>query len=68
MKLENSNFRRGHVGERINPEEITELYLGLAMEKADRDSICSAARAVNRDIAIFAARRNPDGKLGFDRV
>ena len=51
-----------------HPEEITELYLGLAMEKADRDSICSAARAVNRDITIFAAKRNPDGKLGFDRV
>ena len=51
-----------------HPEEITELYLGLAMEKADRDSICSAARAVNRDIAIFAAKRNPDGKLGFDSV
>ena len=51
-----------------HPEEITELYLGLAMEKADRDGICSTARAVNRDIAIFAARRNPDGKLGFDCV
>jgi hypothetical protein len=51
-----------------HPEEITELYLGLAMEKVDGDSICSAARAVNRDIAIFVAKRNSDGKLGFDRV
>jgi hypothetical protein len=51
-----------------HPEEITELYLGLEMEKADRDSICSMAQAVNQDIAIFGAKRNADGKLGFNRV
>jgi hypothetical protein len=49
-------------------EEITELYLGLAMEKGDRDNICNSARAVNQDIAIFGAKRNADGKLRFDRV
>jgi hypothetical protein len=50
-------------------EEIAELYLGLAMEKADIDYIIGMALAVNPNIAIFRAKRGPDdGRLGFDRV
>ncbi len=51
-----------------HPEEITELYLGLAMEKADMDDIVDMAQAINPNIAIFGAKRGADGKLGFDRV
>jgi len=51
-----------------HPEEIVELYLGLAMEKADADRIVGIALAVNPNIAIFRVKRGPDGSLGFDRV
>jgi hypothetical protein len=51
-----------------HPEEITELYLGLAMEKANMDEIQNAARAINPAIAILKAKRSKDGKLDFDRV
>jgi hypothetical protein len=51
-----------------HPEEIVELYLGLAMEKADAERIVRMAVAVNPNIATFRAKRRPDGTLGFDRV
>jgi hypothetical protein len=51
-----------------HPEEIVELYLGLAMEKADVDQFVRMALAVNPNIAIFRAKRGPDGGLGFDRI
>jgi hypothetical protein len=51
-----------------HPEEITELYLGAEMEKADRDGIVGRAQAVNRNIAIFRMTRDADGNLGCDRV
>jgi len=51
-----------------HPEEIVELYLGLAMEKADIDRIVTMALAVNPNIAIFRVKRGPDRTLGFDRV
>lgn len=50
-----------------HPEEITELYLGLEMEKSDMEDIVGKARAVNRDIAVFRAKRNGGGKLVFDQ-
>ena len=50
------------------PEEIVELYLGLAMEKVDIDRIIGMAMGVNPNIAIFRAKRGPDGRVGFDRV
>ena len=53
---------------RYHPEEITEMYLGLAMEKADAEEILSKARAINPDIAVFRAERSGDGKLRFDRA
>lgn len=49
-----------------HPEEVTELYLGLEMEKSDIEDIVGKARLISRDIAIFRARRNGSGKLVFD--
>ena len=51
-----------------HPEEITELYLGLEMEKSDIEDIVGKARNVNPDIAIYRANRNGAGKLVFDQV
>jgi hypothetical protein len=51
-----------------HPEEITELYLGLEMERSDIEDIVGKARTVNRDIAIFRAKRDGDGKLVFDQL
>ena len=53
---------------RYHPEEITELYLGLAMDKADLDEILGKARAVNPKIAVFQTKRSADGRLIFDHV
>src|SRR5258707_1322369 len=41
-----------------HPEEITEMYLGLAMDPMDRDEIVAKARALNQDIAIFQEKRD----------
>lgn len=56
------------VGEalKFHPEEITELYLGLAI--ANKDDVVGNARALNPGIAIFQARRGEGGKLEFDRA
>ncbi len=51
-----------------HPEEITELYLGIEMEKSDIEDIVGKARGVNPDIAIYRANRNAGGKLYFDQV
>ena len=51
-----------------HPEEITELYLGLEMEKSDIEDIVGKARDVNLDIAIYLANRNCGGRLVFDQV
>jgi len=50
------------------PEEITELYLGLEMEKSDVEDIVGKARDINLDIAIYRANRNGGGKLNFDQM
>ncbi|MHB1516549.1 MAG: hypothetical protein ACYCVY_12800 [Acidiferrobacteraceae bacterium] len=50
------------------PEEITELNLGLAMEKSDIEDIVGKARTGNPDIAIFRAKRDGDGRLVFDQL
>ncbi len=49
-------------------EEITELYLGLSMEKQSREEIVYKARAVNPAIAVHCAIRSDDGTLGFHRI
>jgi DNA-dependent RNA polymerase auxiliary subunit epsilon len=51
-----------------HPEEITELYLGLAMAKADKDDIVAKAKAVNPKIAIFQGDRDANSKLVFKTV
>lgn len=51
-----------------HPEEITELYLGLEMEKSDIEDIVGKAHIVNRDIEIFRAKRDGGGKLVFDQL
>lgn len=51
-----------------HPEEITELYLGLAMTKEDQEEVVANAKALNPNIKIFRARRNARGKLKFDPV
>jgi hypothetical protein len=38
----------------FHPEEITEIYLGLAMTKENKDEIVFKAKARNPDIAIFS--------------
>jgi hypothetical protein len=57
------------VGEalKFHPEEITELYLGLAMDEADKADIIAKAKGLNPKIAVFQMKRGKDGKLGCDR-
>jgi hypothetical protein len=51
-----------------HPEEITELYLGLAMTKADRIEIAGKAKAVNPKMSIFQGSRDPGRKLTFKPI
>ena len=50
------------------PEEIMEMYLGLAMTETDKADITAKARAVNPDITIFQAKRDADNAIVFDRL
>jgi hypothetical protein len=52
---------------KFHPEEITELYLGLAMEEADKADILAKAKALNPDIAVFQMKHRADGTLAVDR-
>lgn len=52
----------------FHPEEITELYLGLVMGKADRHDIVKKALVINPEIAIYQAHRSADERLAFRRV
>jgi hypothetical protein len=51
-----------------HPEEITEMYLGLGMDKKDNDEIVAKAKAVNPNIAVFQAKRGAKGAMAFDRI
>ena len=53
---------------KYHPEEITELYLGTAMTKEDKEKIVSKAKALNPEIAIFQAGRDANQKLRFSRI
>lgn len=53
---------------KYHPEEITELYLGCAMQQVDKEDIVSMAKALNPEIAIFQAIRGADTTLTFHRV
>jgi hypothetical protein len=50
----------------FHPEEITELYLGLAMDAKDREYIVARAKALNPNIAVFQAKRDATGGIAFD--
>jgi Protein of unknown function (DUF2971) len=51
-----------------HPEEITELYLGLAMDAKDRNEIVTKAQAVNESIVIFQAKRDAEDAIAFDLI
>lgn len=51
-----------------HPEEITELYLGLEMDKSDIEDIVCRARIVKPEIAIFQVKRERGAKLVFDQL
>ncbi len=51
-----------------HPEEISELYTGLAMTKENRDEIVAKAQALNPKIAIFQGGRDANKKLTFERT
>lgn len=53
---------------RYHPEEITELYLGLAMTKEDKEEIIGKAKTVSPNIAIFQAVRGANQTLTFPAV
>jgi hypothetical protein len=53
---------------KYHPEEITELYFGLAMIKEDKDEIVAKAKALNPEIAIFQAVRDATTGLVFNRI
>jgi Protein of unknown function (DUF2971) len=48
-----------------HPEEITELYLGLAMTDEDKKEILGKAKALNPNIAVFQVGRGPRDMLVF---
>lgn len=51
-----------------HPEEITELYLGLAMTKDDKEDVVSKAKEINPAISIFQTSRDASTRLIFDRI
>ena len=53
---------------KFHPEEITELYLGLAMTKEDKEEMVSKAKALNPEIAIFQAGRDAIATLTFNWI
>lgn len=53
---------------KYHPEEITELYLGLAMTMANKKDIVLKAKTLNPEISIFQVGRGADTKLTFNRI
>jgi hypothetical protein len=52
----------------FHPEEITELYLGLAITKDNKNEIALKAKKINPNIAIFQAFRGLDISLSFQKL
>ncbi|VFU17686.1 conserved hypothetical protein [Methylocella tundrae] len=49
--------------------ELAELYLGHRVAAGDRDELVAAARALNKDVAIFQARISPGAyALSFEPI
>ena len=53
---------------KFHGEEITELYLGLAMTKEDKEEIVLKAKVLNPTIEILQASRDANGLLTFNRI
>jgi hypothetical protein len=53
---------------KYHPEEITELYIGLAMTKEDKEETVLKAKALNPEIVILQAGRDANRKLRFSRI
>lgn len=53
---------------KYHPEEITELYLGCAMQQVDKEDIVSKAKVLNPEIAIIQVVRGAETKLTFQRI
>jgi len=51
---------------KYHPEEITELYLGADMDKADKEDIVAKAKALNPAIKIFQAKRGANAAISFE--
>jgi hypothetical protein len=51
-----------------HPEEITELYLGLAMTSRNKNEIVLKAKEINPSISVFQAYRGPDISLTFEKL
>jgi hypothetical protein len=51
-----------------HPEEITELYLGLAITKENKKEVIGKAKAVNPNIAIFQTSRDAAQTLTFQKL
>ena len=51
---------------KFHPDEITEIYLGLAI--VNKDNVVAMAKALNPKIAVFETRWGNDAKLIFDRA
>jgi len=60
-------FGQGHDWEPLpyHSDEIPELYLGLAVEPADKKEITAKAAAANPNIVIFRADRDSNRRLSF---
>lgn len=51
-----------------HPEEVTELYLGLAMTNEDKEEIIHKARAINPSIDIIQIYRGANETLTFQKL
>ncbi len=51
-----------------HPEEITELYLGMAMTPEDKAEIVDKAKALNPSMAVYQTRRVGKDGFAFDVV
>ncbi len=53
---------------KYHPEEITELYLGLAMNQKNKEEIVAKAKGLNPKIAIFQVTRDLKGAITFKPI
>jgi Protein of unknown function (DUF2971) len=51
---------------KYHPEEVTEIYLGSAMDTAEKEEILSKAKALNGDIRVFRTKRGANGAIAFE--